>query len=136
MSKRYVLDANAVLSFVNDEPGASRIEQLITSALREHNPLLLSVINWGEVFYISWTRRGEEPARRMMGSISRFPLQIVPADVEQISKAAEIKSIHKIPYADAIAAALAELRQATLVTSDRDFQKLGHRIQVLWLPRT
>ena len=72
----------------------------------------------------------------MMGSISRFPLQIVPADVEQISKAAEIKSIHKIPYADAIAAALAELRQATLVTSDRDFQKLGHRIQVLWLPRT
>jgi hypothetical protein len=26
-------------------------------------------------------------------------------------------------------------RQATLVTSDRDFEKLGRRIQVLWLAR-
>jgi len=36
---------------------------------------------------------------------------------------------------DSIAAALALLRQATLVTSDRDFEKLGRRVPVLWLAR-
>ena len=33
------------------------------------------------------------------------------------------------------AGALAELRNSILVTSERDFQKLGRRIQVLWLAR-
>lgn len=136
MIKRYVLDANALLSFVNDEPGAERMQQLLSSAMREHNPLLISVVNWGEVFYVSWERRGEEAAERMMGAIARLPVEVVPADVSLISKAAEIKSTHKIPYADSVAAALAELRQATLITSDRDFRKLGRRIQVDWLPRS
>jgi predicted nucleic acid-binding protein len=68
-----------------------------------------------------------------MASFSRLPVEVVPADIELTSKAAEIKSAHKIPYADSIAAALAELRGATLVTSDRDFEKLGRRIPVLWL---
>jgi predicted nuclease of predicted toxin-antitoxin system len=31
---------------------------------------------------------------------------------------------------------LAETRQAILVTSDRDFEKLGRRIPILWLTRT
>ena len=136
MTQRYVLDANALLSFVNDEPGAERMQQLLASAMREHNPLLISVVNWGEVFYVSWERRGEEAAKRMMGSIARLPVEVVPADVLLISKAAEIKSLHKIPYADSVAAALAELRQAILITSDRDFQKLGRRIRLYWLPRS
>jgi predicted nucleic acid-binding protein len=134
--KRYVLDANALLNFVNDEPGAERVQQFLASALRENNPLLMSVVNWGEVFYVSWERRGEEAAKRTMGAVARLPLEVIPADIAQISKAAEIKSLHKIPYADSVAAALAELRQAILITSDRDFRKLGRRIQVHWLPRS
>lgn len=130
-----MLDANAVLSLMEDGSGAERVQQLLTAALRDNTRVLISVINWGEVFYVSWERRGEEAARRTMASFSRLPVEIVPADIEQVSKAAEIKSRHKIPYADSIAAALAELRGATLVTSDRDFEKLGRRIQVLWLAR-
>ena len=34
------------------------------------------------------------------------------------------------------AAALAELRNSILVAADRDFQKLGRRIRVLWLLRS
>ena len=50
--------------------------------------------------------------------------------------AAEIKALHKLSFVDCIAAALAELRSSILVTADRDFQKLGRRIQVLWLARS
>lgn len=136
MTRLYVLDANAVLSLIDDASGAERVQQLLTAALHHDQRLLISAVNWGEVFYVSWERRGEEAARRTMASFSRLPVEVVPADTELIAKAAEIKAVHKIPYADSIAAALAELRGATLVTSDRDFEKLGRRIQVLWLARS
>jgi len=51
-------------------------------------------------------------------------------------KAGELKAIHKIPYVDCIAAALATLQRATLVTSDRDFEKLGRHFPVLWIGRS
>jgi predicted nucleic acid-binding protein len=135
MSRDDVLDANAILDLAENGAGSDRVHELMTSALRESNPLLISVINWGEVFYISWQRRGEELARRTMSRLSRLPIQTVAVEIEQASKAAEIKALHKIPYVDCIAAALAEIRQATLVTSDLDFRKLGRRIPILWLAR-
>jgi predicted nucleic acid-binding protein len=135
VNRVHVLDANALLDFVEDGPGSDRVEQLMNNALREGHPLLISVVNWGEVLYIAWQRRGEESARATMAGLSRLPIQTIPVEIDQISKGAEIKAVHKIPYVDCIAAALAELSQAILVTSDRDFQKLGRRIQVLWLAR-
>jgi len=135
MSKIYVLDANAVLDFVEDGPGAERMERLIKDAARENAPLLMSVVHWGEVFYHSWQQRGEEAARTMLGGLSRLPLRPVPVDLPQSIQAGEIKARHKIPYVDCLAAALAMIREAVLVTSDRDFEKLGRRVQILWLPR-
>jgi predicted nucleic acid-binding protein len=135
MSKTYVLDANAVLDFVEDGPGAGRVGQLFKDALRQGIPVLMSVVNWGEVFYHSWQQRGEESARRTLAGLSRFPLELLPVDLPQSLQAGEIKARHKIPYVDCIAAALAILREATLVTSDRDFEKLGRRIDILWIAR-
>jgi predicted nucleic acid-binding protein len=37
---------------------------------------------------------------------------------------------------DCLAAALAVLQQATLVTSDHDFDKLGRHFPVLWIARS
>jgi predicted nucleic acid-binding protein len=70
-----------------------------------------------------------------MVNLSRLPLEFVPVDLQQALHAGEIKARHRIPYVDCVAAALAMLRQAVLVTSDRDFEKLGRRIQVLWIAR-
>lgn len=135
MSRVHVLDANALLDFLASGPGSERVQQLMTTALRQGNPLLISVVNWGEVFYICWQRRGEELARRTMFGLSRLPIQPIPVEIEQASKAAEIKAVHKIPYVDCLAAALAEVRRAILVTSDLDFEKLGRRVPILWLAR-
>ena len=48
MSKSYVLDANAVLDFVEDGPGGKRVEQLLNDALYGRSRVLISVVNWGE----------------------------------------------------------------------------------------
>jgi predicted nucleic acid-binding protein len=133
ISKSYVLDANAILRFFEGRPGAERIEQLLNDARRHGHLLSMSVANLGEVFYHVWQDRGEESARRTMANLSRLPIQVLPVDLEQSLKAGEIKALHKVPYVDCIAAALAEIRGATLVTADRDFEKLGRRIPILWL---
>ena len=135
MSKTYVLDANAVLDFVEDGPGAERVERLFQDARQNRAPALMSVLNWGEVFCHLWQERGEESARRTLAGLSRLPLEIIPVDLEHALKAAELKARHKIPYVDCIAAALAVLRQAILVTADRDFEKLGRNFPLLWISR-
>jgi predicted nucleic acid-binding protein len=135
LKKTYVLDANAVLAYVQDSPGAHRVERLLDEAFSQDPPLLISVANWGEIFYILWQERGEESARRTIATLSRLPLQILPVDLPQALKAGELKAVHKIPYVDCLAAALALLQQATLVTADRDFEKLGRQFPILWISR-
>jgi predicted nucleic acid-binding protein len=134
--KNYVFDANAVLDMVDAGPGAKRMREIIGEAFHDRCHLIMSVLNWGEVSYTLWQRRGEEHARRTMGDLSQLSLELAPVDLVQSLKAAEVKAIHKIPFVDCVAAALAELRDAVLVTSDKHFERLGRRIQILWLPRS
>ena len=135
MTGTYVLDANAVLDLIEAGPGARKVERLLQSALQQQSSVLISVLNWGEVFYLLWQRRGEETARRTIANLSRLPLRIIPVDLSQALKASEIKAVHKIPYVDCVAAVLAVLQEATLVTSDRDFEKLGRHFPILWIAR-
>jgi predicted nucleic acid-binding protein len=135
MTRTYVLDANAVLVFFDAGPGGLRVREILREAVRHNSVVLISVVNLGEVFYILWLRRGAEEAKQMISDFARLPVQVISVDLSQALKAGEIKALHKIPYVDCMAAALAAERQATLVTSDRDFEKLGRRFPILWLDR-
>jgi predicted nucleic acid-binding protein len=134
-TKTYVLDANAILDYVQDGSGAATMERVLREALRNDTALLISVINLGEVFYWLWRNQGEQKARQTINDLTLLPLRIIPVDLPQALRAEEFKALHKIPYADGIAAALAVAQKATLITSDRDFEKFGRRIPILWLPR-
>jgi len=135
MTRTYVLDANAVLDFVESGRGAKTVERLLHEAHRQQSVILISVVNWGEVLYLLWNRRGEQKARETLESLSPLPLRITSVDLLQACKAGEIKAQHKMAFVDCLAAALAELHGATIVTGDRDFEKLGRRVPVLWLAR-
>jgi len=133
--KKYALDANALLDFLDAGPGAQRVRAILHETQQQRAAALVSALNWGEVFYLLWQKRGEEKARQTIAALSRLPLEIVPVDLAQAVKAGELKAVHKIPYVDCVAAALAVLQRATLVTSDRDFEKLGRQFPVLWIAR-
>ena len=131
----YVLDATRCWISLKPARDSGRSEKLLHRALRNEVSILLSVLNWGEVFYQLWQRRGEDKARRRSRNFRAFRLQIVPVDFPQAIKAGELKAVHKIPYVDCVTAALAVLNQAVLVTSDRDFEKLGKQFPILWIAR-
>ncbi len=135
MTPAHVLDANAVLDFAEAGPGFDKVERLFQAARQRQGVVFVSVMNLGEVFYCLWQRQGEEEARRSIAQLSRLPIHVIPVDLVQALKAGELKALYKIPYVDCIAAALALQQRATLVTSDRDFEKLGRHFPILWIAR-
>ncbi len=133
--RSFVLDASAAIDYVQSGPGAGKMEQLLADAIRQQLRLHISVLHLAEVYYLTWQRAGQERARQIVASFSRLPVQIVEVDLSQALKAGELKAAHKIPYVDCVAAALALQHHATLVTADRDFEKLGRHFPILWLFR-
>jgi len=131
----YVLDANAILDYLEDGPGAAILQRLLREASRNGTALMISVINLGEVYYQLYRSKGEQEARRSVDDLARLPMQFVAVDLAHVLKAGELKARHKLPYVDCIAAALAIEQQATLVTADRDFEKLGRQFPILWISR-
>ena len=132
---RFVLDAGALIEFVDGAAGAKRVREILGDTFHERAIAIMSVVHWGEVMYCIWERHGEEHARSTMANLSRLPIELVPVDLALVYKASELKVLHKIPFVDCMAAALAEIRDAFLVTSDRHFERLGRRVKMLWLPR-
>ena len=134
--RRYVLDANALIGFFEDREGtAGKIERLVGEALRQDLALLMSAVNWGEVFYAVWRRHGEASARQADARLQEMPIAVITVDRERASRAAALKQKHNLGYADAFAAELAIERGAWLVTADPEFSKIGNPLSVYPLPR-
>ena len=134
--RRYVLDANALIGFFEDREGtAGKIAHLLEEALRQDLPLLISAVNWGEVFYMVWRYRGEVMAREAEARLQEMPVAVISVDRERASRAGALKQKHGLGYADAFAAELAIERSAWLVTADPEFQKIGQGLAVYFLPR-
>lgn len=131
--KRYALDTSALIAFFQDEPGAAKVQELLTEARQAEHPLLLSVVNWGELYYVAWQRMGEAAAQQRVQEIARLPIELVDVDRETALLAATLKAQHKLPYTDGFAAALAMQRKAVVVTADRHFARVEKQMGMLWL---
>jgi len=135
-SRRYVLDANALISLLeNRNTAAAQVRHLLEQAFRNDLPVLLSVVNWGEVFYIAWRLHGEALARDAELRLRQLPVAVIPADVDRATRAAALKQRHNLGYADAFAAELAIERGAWLVTADPEFSRVGKTLSLYPLPR-
>jgi len=134
--RRYVLDANALIAFFEGRRGrAQKIRHLLSEAVRQDVPLLMSAVNWGEVFYIAWRLHGEARALEAEVRLQEMPIAIISVDRERASRAGALKQKHSLGYADAFAAELAIERGAWLVTADPEFAKVGKALSVYSLPR-
>ena len=76
---------------------------------------------------------GINAAKDFLDNFLRLPITIVLPDSELIWKASEIKADHPISYADCFAAATALRYNATILTGDPEFEKLGAIVSVEWL---
>lgn len=128
-----VLDAYSLLAYLQEELGKEKMIEVFRFTRESGFPLLLSTVNWGEVFYTTLRRAGRERAEYLMNLIAKLPIEVVPADLELARQAAIFKASKKMSYADCFAAALAKLRKAELVTGDKEFAQLEPEVKILWL---
>ena len=130
-----VLDASALLRFLDGEAGADHVERLLIRCASGELILLMSAVNWGEVVYAVIRRKGIDVADDLINKLSSLRITLVAADARECQEAAYFKERHKIPYADSFAACLALRESAVLVTADFDFKDLpSSMLQINFLP--
>jgi len=131
--KRYVLDSFALIAFFEDEPGADKVAGILRDINAKKAHGFMSVINWGEIYYNTMREGGIEEAEKVMKQFSKHFIQLVDADRDLAYRAAKLKAIYPIAYADCFAAALSSKLKATVVTGDPEFEKLSHEVTIYWV---
>jgi len=131
---RYVLDSFAVLAYLEDETGAGRVSAVLESARQNRASVWMSIVNYGEVVYITEREQGLFAAQRAIAAMDQLPMSVVDADRKLTLSAARVKAHHGISYADAFAIALAQAKQAAVLTGDPEFRKVETLVAIDWLP--
>lgn len=132
-SKAFVLDSWAVLAFLQAEAAGQRIADLIGDALEQSVPLLMSVVNVGEVWYIFAREISEAEADKGIESLRHLGIEFIEVDWKLARQAAAYKSNRKMSYADCFAAALAKENKAELVTGEKEFKQIESEVQIRWV---
>ncbi len=89
---KYVLDTSALLAFIENEEGASEVEELFRQALDDKVEISISVISCIEAGYVSWKEQGERVARERLQLTDDLPVSQEAVDERLIEIIAGIKA--------------------------------------------
>jgi predicted nucleic acid-binding protein len=128
-----ILDAYALLAFLEDAPSADEVRTLLLRAEEGKVKLAMTTVNLGEVWYAIARADSQELADRLIRDIRGTAIDMVDADWTLTHEAALLKAKGKISYADCFAAALARLRKGEVVTGDPEFKRLEGEVKIAWL---
>jgi predicted nucleic acid-binding protein len=128
-----VLDSYSLIAYIEGEAGKDTMVEVFRSARDSGKTSLLSVVNWGEVYYITLREAGQQRADEVEHLIHTLPIHLIPVDLELAKQAAVFKASKKMSYADCFAAALAKNRRVELVTGDKEFRQVESDVRILWL---
>lgn len=133
--ERYVLDSYAVLAYLNDEPGAQVLQDILQLAQQGQVAVYMSWVNLGEVYYRLQRIYGRQLARKAIEIIKAWSVTFLIADEQATLLAGDIKSRFRLAYADAFATAATIINQGILLTGDPEFKQLENEvIKIKWLP--
>jgi predicted nucleic acid-binding protein len=132
--RQHVLDANALLRLILNEDGADMVVEVFKQAHATDTPVMMSVVNWGEVYYTLAKRIGFLRTEQILSATqAKTGLSLVRVGPESIPKVARLKIQYNLHYSDCFAAELAG-NQRVLVTADaKDFERIS-KLRLLKLP--
>ena len=115
---RYILDACALLSYLNDEKGADVIGEFLERS-DKGTAVSMSVINLLEVYYGELRDKGADIAQIVLDMVQHHSINIVNTVSAQVfEEAARLKATYRISLADCIGIATALELSGQFVTSD------------------
>lgn len=132
-SKIVVVDTWAMLAYLNGEPAANDVRQLLRRARKKQALVLFSLINYGESLEIIEREQGLQPVQKAIAIIDQLAIHVVTVDRGLVFEAAHIKAQYPISYADAFSVALAKRNHAKVMTGDPEFRAVETEVEVYWL---
>jgi predicted nucleic acid-binding protein len=132
-SKALVLDSWSVLAYLGDESAGLKVAELIADSHENGKQILLSIINAGEIWYITARQSSEKEANDALNILKELGVEFVDIDWDLTREAAYFKTITKMSFADCFAAALAKKRKGDLVTGESGFKKIEDEIKIFWI---
>jgi len=128
--ERYVLDTSAVFTFLEDEAGAQRVEEIIRAG-QAVIPFLVLL----ETYYISLQETTEAIAEKRYALLKQLPARFLyDVDEPTLLTAGRFKVRHRLSLADALIAAFAVREGAILVHKDPEFESLSKQVKQETLP--
>jgi predicted nucleic acid-binding protein len=130
---RKVLDAWAILAWLERQAAKPAIDSLLEAASRGDIELFMNMINAGEVYYQLARRHGIGRAEEFLEDLdSSLPIKTIDPSRALIIRAAQLKSKYPVSYADAFAAETAVGLSAPLVTGDPELRSIPD-LKLEWL---
>jgi PIN domain nuclease of toxin-antitoxin system len=113
----YVLDACAMVAYLNGEPGGDAVEKAL---LEQDSECLAHAINLCEVYYLFYRAGGEAASAKALNDLSDVGVgERNDFDSTFWQQAGVLKAVHrKVSLADCCAITLTQLVGGTLLTSD------------------
>jgi len=137
VSGKFVLDACAVIAFLNDEDGAHEVEQLLSQGDRAPGTIFIHEINLLEIYYGVYRDESKELAEQTYVKVVNLPIRIIKGLRNNVFKeAGRLKALYRISLADSIALAEARIRRIPLVTCDHhEFDPIQDRneLDFFWI---
>jgi len=133
VKESYTLDTYAIIAYLKKEKGGEQVKALLAKAKKEAAVLYVHEINLGEVQYIVQRESGEKESDKLIAWLRECPINFVGLEENILSRAAKIKAVYSISFADAFAVATTILKDSVLLTGDPEFKSLGKIVKIKWL---
>ena len=128
-----VVDSWALLEWIFKGSASHLVRAALRSAETNGEPLLMSWMNTGEVYYTMARRTGPKSAEEFLNVLAALPIRCVMPTEEDVLAAARLKTQYPISYADAFAAGLAIKHGVPVLTGDPEFLTLKKHLSIQWI---
>lgn len=133
--RTHVLDASALYRFLTKGDGALIVADTFKQAAASGASVLMSAVDWSEVYYTLVKRIGLNKADEAIASVlDKAPIRLIEVTPQDAVRAARLKAQYNLPYADAFAAVLTGSHHV-LVTADLGHFERVPKLRLLKLPR-
>ena len=130
-----VLDASAILRYLDNEAGADRVATIIKAHIAGEARAIVSDLHWGEIAGVVYKRHGADVMEKVMSRLDAFGFESASVTRGRAMDAAIIKVQTGIPYADALGVQLAsDSSEHIFITADFDVKPAANRVRIEFLP--
>ena len=128
--KRYLMDTSALLTLIEDEPGADRVKEIF-----RRGQVILPWVALMEVYYMTLQEHGQQEAETRFAMLRHSSAEIIwNMDEATVIRAGRIKAANKVPFADSVISSLAIQTESILVHKDPEYEALEGQVEMESLP--